>query len=125
MGDIFTYTTYSHSATMSTSGTSCKPYSPAAFEINIRTRSDVLPPTTEAAVRAETAARAEVRAGCHADDNHNEFRDALHANYIQLWQETRNTKAGAVNSQADVVERTLGDTLDCVRHIITTYQVSH
>ncbi|KAH9972039.1 hypothetical protein BGW80DRAFT_1459979 [Lactifluus volemus] len=93
-----------------------KRYTPSTFEANIRSRSDVLPPTTEAAVRAETAARVEVRAGCHADDCHSEAvnKGGLHLNYLELWKETRMIKPGAVNSQADVVRSTLKDTIDSI-----------
>ena len=98
--------------------TACKRYTPAVFEDNIRSCSEVLPPTTEAAVKAETAARAEVRAGCHTDDCHNVTdKDGLHISYMELWKETGTIKAGAINSHADVVQKTLGDALDCVCHL--------
>jgi hypothetical protein len=93
-------------------------YTPSTFEANIQNRSNVLPPTSQAAVKAETAARAEARGGCHTDDRHDKVvnNEGLHTSYVELWQETHTIKAGTVNSQADIVQRTLGDALDCVRH---------
>lgn len=98
--------------------TTHRKYTPSTFEVNIQNRSNVLPPTSEAAIKAETAARAETRGGCHMDDRHDKVvnKEGLHVSYIELWQETHTIKAGAVNSQADIVQRTLGDALDSVRH---------
>jgi hypothetical protein len=95
-----------------------KQYTPSVFKVNIQNQSNVLLPTSEAAIKAETAARAETRGGCHMDDCHDEVinKEGLHLSYIELWQETHTIKAGTVNLQADIVQRTLGDVLDCVCH---------
>ena len=98
--------------------TACKRYTQAMFEGNIWSHLEVLPPTTEAAMKAETMARAEVHAGCHTDNCHNiTNKDGLHISYMKLWKETGTVKVGAINSHADVVQKTLEDALDYVHHL--------
>src|SRR5882762_277055 len=64
---------------------------------------------------SSTSARALLRSGVSRDGKHHSLQGGgLHLSFAKLFQETRNKSPGETHSQANVIYRTLSDTLDNV-----------